>query len=81
MKSIAQIMDDPINDPEMREYLGQDAKILKYSDLRGVKHIDELLPNATDFMILLYQTEPTEGHRFSVLKYPDRFGTSSAGIL
>lgn len=76
MKNIAQIMDDPIDDVEMRKYLGQDAKILKYSDLKGAKHIDELLPNATDFMVLLYQTQPTEGHWVSVLKYPDRFGSS-----
>ena len=76
MKSIAQIMDDPIDDTEMKEYLGQDAKILKYSDLRSVKHIAELLPSATDFVILLYQTEPTEGHWVGLSKYPDRFGSS-----
>ena len=76
MKSIAQIMDDPIDDTEMKEYIGQDAKIMKYSDLKGVKRIDDLMPNATDFIVLLYQTEPNEGHWVSVLKYPDRFGTS-----
>jgi hypothetical protein len=68
------IMDDPIDDKEMREYLGQDAKIIKYSELKGFRNIDELLPQATDFVVILYQTSENEGHWITLLKYPERFG-------
>ena len=74
---IEKIMDDPIDDTEMKTYIGQDAKILKYSALKKFKHIDELMPNATDFIVLLYETSPNEGHWVSVLKYPERFGRST----
>jgi hypothetical protein len=76
-KKLAAIMDDPIDDAEMKTYIGQDAKILKYSALKNFKHVDELMPNATDFIVLLYETSPNEGHWVSVLKYPERFGRST----
>jgi hypothetical protein len=71
-KTIKQIMDDPIDDAEMKTYIRQDAKILKYSALKNLKHIDELMPKATDFIVLLYETFPNEGHWVSVVKYPER---------
>ncbi len=70
------IMDEPIDDAEMKVFLGSDAKILRYSDLKRFYDIHDLLPKDTDFAVILYQTEPTVGHWVAVLKYPHQFGRS-----
>jgi hypothetical protein len=76
MKNIEKVMDDPIDDAEMKSLLGNDAKIIRYSDLKRFYDIHDLLPNETDFAVILYQTEPTVGHWVAVLKYPHQFGRS-----
>jgi hypothetical protein len=76
MKQIDNIMDDPIDDAEMKSLLGSDAKIIRYSDLKRFHDIHDLLPKDTDFAVILYQTEPTVGHWVAVLKYPHQFGRS-----
>lgn len=75
MKHIEEVMDDPIDDTEMKSYLGQDAKIMKYSNLKQFDNIHELLPEATDFVVLLYQSKPQEGHWVAVLKYANNLKT------
>ena len=37
-------LDTPLSDSKVREALGDDVKILKYSELKNYGSIDELLP-------------------------------------
>jgi len=63
---IEKIMDDPIDDTEMKTYIGQDAKILKHSALKNLKHIDELMPNATDFVVRNIPERRSLGERVKI---------------
>jgi hypothetical protein len=71
-KELTEIIEDPLDDAEIKYYLGQKAKILKYSELAKYKSIDELLPNEKDFAVLLYEESPNVGHWVCLLKYPTK---------
>jgi len=70
-EELNEIIEDPLDDAEIKHYLGQKAKILKYSELAKYKSIDELLPNKKDFAVLLYEESPNVGHWVCLLKYPN----------
>ena len=52
----------PLSDVDIKDYLGTDAKILKYSELSKYNTIDELLPNVKDFAVILYENSSNNGH-------------------
>jgi hypothetical protein len=61
----------PLSDSDIKEYLGNDCKILKYSELSKYNSIDELLPNVKDFCVLLYENSPNSGHWTCVCRPKD----------
>ena len=48
MSSILKIVHKALSDEDLRKILGNDLKILKYSDLDNYNDLDELLPNPVD---------------------------------
>lgn len=52
-----------LSDSDLKQLLGNDAKIMKYSQLSDVNSIEQLLPNATfDYVILLVELKDDVGH-------------------
>jgi hypothetical protein len=71
----------PLSDSDIKDYLGNDCKILKYSELSKYNSIDELLPNVKDFAVILYENSPNTGHwtcvarpKDNVITYFDSYG-------
>jgi hypothetical protein len=67
-EEIDEVIEDPLDDSEIRHYL-PDAKIMTYKELGKYRHINELLPEETDYAIILYLDAPNKGHWTAVLKY------------
>jgi hypothetical protein len=61
----------PLSDAKVKAALGPDAKILKYSELKGYESIDDLLPNINDFVINLLEDRENSGHWTCLSKLPD----------
>ena len=49
---MSKILFEPLSDSKVREALGDDVKILKYSELKKYGSIDELLPTVNSFFHL-----------------------------
>lgn len=64
------LIEDPLDDLEIRNALGKDAKIIPYQDLKNYRNIDELLPKKKDAVILLYENQPMNGHFVAITKSP-----------
>ena len=67
---IVEIQAEPMGDDDIRKYF-PNAKILKYSQLKGVKRIEELLPRPRTFFFLLYERTLNTGHWCLVSRYID----------
>jgi hypothetical protein len=65
---LQEVIADPLDDSEIRHYL-PNAKIIKYSELAKYKAITQLLPNETDYCIILYEDSPNNGHWVALLRY------------
>ncbi len=61
----------PLTNYDLENYIGAN-KIVKYSDIDEMKHIDELLPNAIDFRVVLYETLRNSGHWIVIVRNDDR---------
>ena len=61
-----------LNYSYIREIIGHDAKILKYSELSKYSNIDQLLTKPKDHCILLYELEEDSGHWVCLLKYDNK---------
>jgi len=61
----------PLSDADLRTILGDNLKIIKYSDLAGIDSLEDLLPSSTDYLIMLYETEENSGHWVAILRYTD----------
>jgi hypothetical protein len=60
-------MDSPLSDSDVRKWL-PNCKILEYDWLEDYETIDDLLPNDTDYCIILYEREDHIGHWICVMK-------------
>jgi len=69
MSDIQRIIRKPLSDADLRHILGEDLKILKYSELANHSSLDSILPAATDDCIILIEEEPDSGHWVALLKY------------
>ncbi len=61
-------IDTPLSDSKVREALGDDVKILKYSELKKYGSIDELLPAVNSFFICLLEEALNSGHWTACLR-------------
>ena len=55
-------IDQPLSDGAVREALGADTRILKYSELKNFRSMAELLPTVNSFFICLLEEEINRGH-------------------
>ena len=55
MSYLLKLVHKPLSDDDLRRVLGDDLKIIKYSDLDNYNDLDELLPNTVDYCIILYE--------------------------
>ena len=53
MNRIKQVIRKPLNDSESKSILGSETRILTYPQVANYRTIDELLPKAYDFFIIL----------------------------
>ena len=53
MSYLLKLVHKPLSDDDLRRVLGEDLKIIKYSDLDNYNDLDELLPNPVDYCIIL----------------------------
>jgi hypothetical protein len=58
------------SDADFARY-GMKDKIVKYSDLKNYRSINDLLPEDFDFRIVLIESQRNSGHWTCVLKYKD----------
>ena len=69
MQEIKHIEKESMSDKDIKEHLGQDARIVLYSDLDNYNSIEELLPNEKSFIVLLYQDSQNTGHWTGLIRF------------
>ena len=57
-----------LSDADIRHILGQDCKIVEYCDLDKFSNMDDLLPNDTDYVIILIESQQNSGHWCAITK-------------
>ncbi len=67
---VAEIQAEPMGDDDIRKYF-PNAKIIKYSELKDVSRIEDLLPRPKTFFFLLYERSLNVGHWVLVSRYKD----------
>ena len=70
---IIKLVHKALSDSDIRAILGENTKIIKYSELSNYRDLDDLLPNLLDYIIILYEHSPNEGHWVGLLKYNNIF--------
>ena len=69
MTSVLKLIHKPLSDADLRRILGNDIKIVVYSQLANFRDLDELLPKPLDCCIILYEEMPRSGHWVGLSKY------------
>ena len=67
------ILHKALSDEDLKTILGQDTKILKYSELARYDNIAQLLPKPNDFVIILLEESPNSGHWTALLRYNNMY--------
>ena len=57
----------------MKRILGSETRIITYPQLANYRTIEELLPHAFDFVIVLLLESPSSGHWCALLRYSNTF--------
>lgn len=60
--SIYKMVHKPLSDADLRKILGNDTKIIEYSEMKKYSDLEELLPKPVDFVIILYEEKQLSGH-------------------
>lgn len=60
-----------VSDLDFKRAFGDGVKVLKYSELSNYHNINDLLPNAKDYVFILIETKKNSGHWTCLLKYDD----------
>ncbi|MFM7988094.1 MAG: hypothetical protein ACKPKO_53150 [Candidatus Fonsibacter sp.] len=66
---VIQLIHKALNDEDIKKILGTDAKIIRYSELRHIDDLDELLTKDLDYCIILYENRPDRGHWTALSRY------------
>ena len=71
MKDLDVVEKEPMSDEVIKKYL-PDARILKYSQFKNYKSINDILPNNKDYIIILNEIgQPDRGHWTTICKFND----------
>ena len=73
MNRINRIIRKPLSDADLKRILGSETRIITYPDLAKYNNLDELLPKAYDFVIILLLETPQSGHWCGLLRYSSVF--------
>lgn len=68
LESMKKTLAYSLSDADIRHILGQDCKIVEYCDLSNFSSMDDLLPNETDYVIILIESENNRGHWCAITK-------------
>ncbi len=68
MNNLKEVKADAISDSLIRKYL-PNCRILKYSQFKNFKSLDQILPNNKDYIIILYETSYNSGHWCCMTKF------------
>ena len=58
-----------LSDEDIGTILGADSKTFRYSELRHIDNLDDLLTKDMDYCISLYEDRPNNGHWAALSKY------------
>ncbi len=64
-----QLIHKALSDEDIGTILGTDAKLIRYSELRHIDDLDELLTKDLDYCIVLYETKLDRGHWAAFSRY------------
>ena len=70
---ITKLINKALSDADLQRILGDDAKIIKYSELSHLNDLDELLPKDKDYCVVLYEERLDLGHWTALSKYDGVF--------
>jgi hypothetical protein len=68
-QNIEETIEHPMDDSEIKKYLGENVKIIKFNDLSKYKSIEEILPKPLDYAIILFLHTPNSGHWTALSRY------------
>ena len=60
--NVIKLINKALSDDDIGTILGADAKIIRYSELRHIDDLDDLLTKDMDYCIILYEDRPDKGH-------------------
>ncbi|MFM7978162.1 MAG: hypothetical protein ACKPKO_02505, partial [Candidatus Fonsibacter sp.] len=66
---VIQLIHKALNDEDIGTILGTDTTIIRYSELRQIDDLDELLTKDIEYCIILYKDRPDRGHWTALSKY------------
>ena len=74
-KKYAKQLSKMVASNEFQKMLGPEVnnKIMKYSDLEGVKDLNDIMTEPKDYRIILIETQRNTGHWTTILKYNDKY--------
>ena len=68
MESMKKTLEYSLSDSDIRHILGNNCKIVEYTDLSNFRNMEDLLPNDTDFVVILIESKQNSGHWTSIAK-------------
>ena len=71
--SLLKLIHKALSDSDIRKILGHSTKIIKYSELSQFTDLDDLLPNPTDYCIILYEDSIDHGHWVGLCRYDGKY--------
>ena len=69
MTPITEIEHKSLSDTDIKKVLGRGCKIIKYSQLSKYSDLDQLLSKDKDYVVILIENSPNEGHWCALLRY------------
>jgi len=73
MNKIKKTIMTPLSDGMVRSCLGQNTKIIKFSELKQYNNMSDIIPNINDFFICLLEEEMNSGHWTCCLHLKDGY--------
>jgi len=70
MDKLKRLIKKPLTDGDIKQFLGNNTKIIEYGELNNYKSIDDLLGDK-NFVVILVETEVNSGHWVTLLRYPN----------
>ena len=71
--NVVKLIHKALSDSDIRRILGRDTKIIRYSELANFESLEQLLPDAVDYCIILYEDGPNHGHWVGLSNYGNTF--------